>query len=588
MVVIEQIKLPVGHTKEDVSGQVCKRLGIKDTDKCPAYEIIKRSIDARKKPDIFFVYSVEIIDRKFSIPKKADKRYVKETLQERYRWVGEGICGSDHNNITAEDKRSLIYTIEKKDNVHKNVSVYKSDSPDSDKHKGAAVQDSLVRPIVVGFGPAGMFCALFLARAGLNPIVLERGKPVDERVKDVESFFVGGTLNENSNVQFGEGGAGTFSDGKLNTGVGSQGGRSREVLVTFAEHGAPEEILYDNKPHIGTDVLVNVVKSVREEIISLGGEMFFDSCLTDIKLSPDGAVTSVIYRNTETGDENEIVTGAVCLAIGHSARDTFAMLYEKGVPMQQKAFAVGLRIEHPQSLIDRFMYGEDHEELRRKYRLPAADYKLTAHTGSGRGVYSFCMCPGGFVVDSSSEQGMTAVNGMSYFARNGANANSALIVSVSGKDFGEGVLDGVEFQRKLERAAFIEGGKGDGIPVQLLGDFLKNKKSTCIGAVTPCIKGDFTLGNLREVIPPFVSDAIAECMPAFEKRIPGFSMGDACLSGVESRTSSPVRILRGENRMSEICGLFPCGEGAGYAGGIMSSAVDGIKAAEDIFYFQLQ
>ena len=582
MVVVEQIKLPVGHTKEDVSAQVCKRLGIKDTGKCPAYEMIRRSIDARKKPDIFFVYSVMISEPGFRIPKKADKRYVKEAEQERYRWVGEDICGADRiHKISADD-----HMAEGGDSAHRSGFLPDSDSTDPVGHKGVAVHDSLCRPVVVGFGPAGMFCALFLARAGLRPVVMERGKPADERIKDVEDFFAGGTLKENSNVQFGEGGAGTFSDGKLNTGVGAQGGRSREVLVTFARHGAPEEILYDNKPHIGTDVLVNVVKSIREEIIFLGGEVLFDSRLTDIKLSPDGSVASVIYRSTEMGDENEIRTDALCLAIGHSARDTFAMLYEKGVPMQQKAFAVGLRIEHPQSLIDRFMYGDDHEELRRKYGLPAADYKLTAHTGSGRGVYSFCMCPGGFVVNSSSEQGMTAVNGMSYHARDGANANSALIVTVSGEDFGRGVLDGVEFQRRLERAAYAEGaGK---VPVQLLGDFLENKKSTGLGTVNPCIKGGYDLGNLREVLPTFVSDAIAECMPAFEKRIPGFSMGDACLSGVESRTSSPVRILRGGDRMSDIRGLFPCGEGAGYAGGIMSSAVDGIKAAEDIFRFKQQ
>lgn len=573
MVVIEQIKLGVGYTKEDLSAQVCKKLGIRDTGKCPAYEIVRRSIDARKKPDIFFVYSVKINDPSFRIPKKADKRYVKVIVEDRYRWAGGDICGSDHSHkICADDHMSEGGNRPRKDG---------SGSPDTDERRSFAVQDGLCRPVVVGFGPAGMFCALFLARAGLKPLVLERGKPVDERVKDVEGFFAGGALKENSNVQFGEGGAGTFSDGKLNTGVGSQGGRSREVLVTFAQHGAPEEILYDNKPHIGTDVLVNVVKSIREEVISLGGEVLFDSCLTDIKLSPEGAVGSVVYRSTETGNENEIRTDAVCLAIGHSARDTFAMLNEKGVPMQKKAFAVGLRIEHPQSLIDRFMYGDDHEELRRKYGLPAADYKLTAHTASGRGVYSFCMCPGGFVVNSSSEQGMTAVNGMSYHARDGANANSALIVTVSGEDFGGGVLDGVEFQRKLERAAYAEGaGK---VPVQLLGDFLENKKSAGLGAVKPCIKGGYDLGNLREVLPTFVSDAIAECMPAFEKRIPGFSMGDACLFGVESRTSSPVRILRGEARMSEIRGLFPCGEGAGYAGGIMSSAVDGIKAAEGIF-----
>ena len=575
MIVTEQLKLHVGHTRDDLCRQVCKKLGIKDAGKCPDFEIIKRSLDARKKPDIFFVYSVEITEPGFKVSKKADKRYVKQVEDEGYDFFGEvGSCNKFPEHF---DKLSvaLVEGNSKRDCISGNVRFDRLPSAGSGQSSERGRSSERERPVVVGFGPAGMFCALMLARAGLKPIVLERGKPADDRIKDVESFFAGGELNEDSNVQFGEGGAGTFSDGKLNTGTGKQGGRAREVLVTFTRHGAPEEILYDNKPHIGTDVLVNVIKGIRDEILRLGGEILFNARFEEPVFDKEGCVRGCVYQSTE---RKEIRTRAICLAIGHSARDTFEALYRKNVPMQQKAFAVGVRIEHPQELIDRFVYGDRHNDLRDRFGLPAGDYKLTAHTRDGRGVYSFCMCPGGFVVNSSSERGMTAVNGMSYHARDGANANSAIVVTVTGEDFGSGVLAGLEFQRQLEKAAYREGaGK---VPVQLLGDFEKNRISTGLGGVVPCIKGEWVFGNLRKVLPEFISGSILECMEHFDKKIPGFAMPDACLSGVESRTSSPVRILRDETGMSEIRGLFPCGEGAGYAGGIMSAAVDGIKCAE--------
>ena len=410
-----------------------------------------------------------------------------------------------------------------------------------------------------------------LAQAGFTPILLERGEAVEERQKKVDHFWTTGELDTQSNVQFGEGGAGTFSDGKLNTLVKDNHGRSRFVLKTFVEFGANDDILYESKPHIGTDILVDVVRNMRNEIIQMGGDIRFNSQVTDLRIT-DGEVSAV-----EVNHEQWIDTKAVVLAIGHSARDTFQMLLDRQIPMRSKAFAVGVRVEHPQSLINENQYGKDYPDS-----LPAAAYKLTRKVADDRGVYSFCMCPGGYVVNASSEDEMTAVNGMSYNARAGENANSAMIISVRPEDFGsEEPLAGVEFQRKLERAAYREG-KGK-IPVQLFGDFCKNQVSTALGDIRPNTKGEWTFGNVRSIFPEHLSAGLEEGIKGCEKLIPGFSREDALLLGVESRTSSPVRIERDNDHLqSEITGIYPCGEGAGYAGGIMSAAMDGIKVAEAI------
>ena len=426
------------------------------------------------------------------------------------------------------------------------------------------------RPVVVGSGPAGLFCAWILALAGCRPILLERGACVEERQRDVEEFWKSGILNPMSNVQFGEGGAGTFSDGKLNTLVKDTSGRNRFVLETFVRFGAPPEILYEQKPHIGTDILIRVVKNMRLAICGAGGEVRFHSQVTDIVLDE----TSLV--GVQVNQEEELETDTVIFAVGHSARDTFEMLYEKNLPMQAKSFAVGVRAEHPQKMINASQYGAESVP-----GLPAAPYKVTAKLENGRGVYSFCMCPGGYVVNASSEEGRLAVNGMSYHARAGENANSAIIVTVTPEDYGsEHPLAGMEFQRKLEERAFRAG--GGKIPVQRLEDFCKNQISTSFGNVEPQMKGAYAFGDVRGIFPQVLAESIEEGMRQFEHKITGFSDGDTLLSGVESRTSSPVKIPRDENMESEIKGIFPCGEGAGFAGGITSAAMDGMKVAEAV------
>ena len=538
MIVINQIKVEVdknnfndaSRTDALIKKDIAKKLRLKSASDVSAYKIIKKSLDARKKPVLFYIYSV-VLDMK--MPSKADKKFVSDYKKEKYKFPYAGA--------------------------------------------GNVAQKSGKRPVVVGFGPGGMFSALLLARAGFKPIVLERGMDADSRNRDVEEYWNGGKLKLNSNVQFGEGGAGTFSDGKLYTGIGKSAGRVDFVLETFADAGANEDILYEAHPHIGTDVLCDVVKNIRKEIISLGGEVRFNSLFDSIK-TENGEVVGCTYTDITDNTTNSIETDSIILAIGHSARDTFRLLRDSNVNMEAKGFAVGMRVIHKQSIIDRFTYGDSNDDG----TFPASDYKLTAHTENGRGVYSFCMCPGGYVVDSSSENERICVNGMSYSDRNSGYANSAIIVNCDPGDFGDDLFSGMYFQEELEHKAFVAG-QGR-IPVQNYGDYKTGKVSDSIDE-NAAIRGQYTLSNLRDVFPDFVNDSIIEAFDIFNKRIDGFNGADTVCAAVESRTSSPVRILRDEYGHSNTKGLFPCGEGAGYAGGITSAAVDGIKCAENVAAF---
>ena len=529
MIKINQLKVPV--TDKSPDDDAALKSAVRKALKLPSkydfnYKIVKKSVDARKKDKLLYIYSVEV-----------SLINCKETVVLKKL--------HDHNITTANDR------------------VYEFPEPVLSKEH---------RICIVGSGPAGLFCALFLARQGYRPVIFERGMAVEERIQAVDEFWATGKLNINSNIQFGEGGAGTFSDGKLNTAVKEKNGRIRKVLETFCEYGAPYDIMYTNKPHIGTDILKIVVKNIREEIIKLGGEVHFNSCVTDIDIV-NHKVAGITINNKDSYDCDILV-----LATGHSARDTFEMLKNKqDVIMEPKAFAVGLRVEHSQQMITEHAYGNTFFAS-----LPVADYKVTAQTAGGRGVYSFCMCPGGYVVNASSEEGYTCVNGMSYSKRDGINANSAIIVTIDSKDYGEkDVLDGMYFQRKLEKAAYMQG--MGAVPYQLNEDFQRGIKSTGYAGIVPQIKGLSIPANLREVLPDFLCDSIIDGMKSFDKIINGFNMPDAVFSGVESRTSSPVRILRGDTLQSAgVAGLYPCGEGAGYAGGITSAAVDGIKVAEAI------
>lgn len=521
---IQQLKLPVTHTEQELRDRIIRTLRIRP-EELIRYEIVRRSLDARKE-ELRYVYLIDAdVKREAAVLKKC-RGSAEKAKRVRYRFPEPGTGRLSH------------------------------------------------RPVIVGTGPAGLFCGLMLARAGYAPVLLERGQRAEERVETVDRFWRLGILDPQSNVQFGEGGAGTFSDGKLNTLVKDPAGRNRKVLELFVEAGAPKEILYEQKPHLGTDLLVGIVRCMREEIVRLGGDIRFGCRMTDLVLE-SGAVRGIVTRSG--GREPEVLKAEqVVLAIGHSARDTFAVLKERGVPMQPKAFAVGVRVEHPQEMINRSQYGEGYPRV-----LPPASYKVTRRLEDGRGVYSFCMCPGGYVVNASSEKGMLAVNGMSYQARDGRNANSAMIVTVTPADYGgTDVLAGVEFQRKLERAAYELG--GGRIPVQTFGDFCADRASVRLGDINPCIKGAYELTSVRAIFPPELSRALEEGLRGCGRLIPGFAGPDAVLSGVESRTSSPVRILRNEELESGISGLYPCGEGAGYAGGITSAAMDGLKIAEAI------
>ncbi len=558
MIRIQQLKLRIGHTDGELEEKICRLLRCKPQDLL-SYEIRRRSIDARKKPELYYNYTIDC--------HMTDQR---QTLKR----AGKSVCIAQESRYRFPESGSVL-----------------------PGHP----------PVIVGTGPAGLFCGLMLAKYGYRPLLVERGTDVDTRIQDVARFWETGELNPLSNVQFGEGGAGTFSDGKLNTLVKDPSGRNREVLRLFVKAGADPSILYDSKPHIGTDALVSIIKNIRKEIQDWGGTVRFNAKVTGI-LHDKGKITNVIINDTES-----IPCETVVLATGHSARDTFQMLFDTGLTMESKEFAAGFRVEHRQSAINLSQYG-----MADVAQTGAAPYKVTAQTASGRGVYSFCMCPGGWVVNASTEEGRLAVNGMSYSDRAGRNANSAIIVSVKKSDFpSDHPLAGIAFQRTLEEAAYqVGGGK---IPVQRLEDFrtvfatrtfsfvrvAKTEHSTDICSFScnqskevrqvsgqtseqvcepfrPCIKGQYVFADLTNVLPEEMTRAFLEGMEQFSHKIKGFADGDTLISAVESRTSSPVRILRDETYQGSLKGVYPCGEGAGYAGGILSAAMDGLRIAETI------
>ncbi|MGY4831274.1 NAD(P)/FAD-dependent oxidoreductase [Sphaerotilaceae bacterium SBD11-9] len=548
MLRITELRLPLNHAEGELRPAILKRLGVADA-ALKSFTVFKRAYDARKKSAVVLIYTLdcEVADEAAVLKRMSSDTHVKPSPDTNYRFAG-----------------------------HAPADFFAEERP---------------RPLVIGFGPCGIFAALILAQMGLRPIVLERGKEVRQRTQDTWGLWRKRVLNPESNVQFGEGGAGTFSDGKLWSQISDPRHLTRKVLTEFVKAGAPEEILYVSKPHIGTFRLVSMVEKIRADIVALGGEIRFEQRVTDVRIEagPDGNHV----RGVALASGEELRADHVVLALGHSARDTFAMLHERGVYMEAKPFSVGFRVEHPQSLIDRARFGPSAGHP----ILGAADYKLVHHASNGRAVYSFCMCPGGTVVAATSEPNRVVTNGMSQYSRNERNANAGIVVGINPQDYrrdpnGSGPvnpLDGIAFQRVWESRAFELGGGSYEAPGQLVGDFIKGQRSTVLGKVEPSYKPGVLLGDLKTSLPDYAIAAVREALPAFERQIKGFSMPDAVLTGVETRTSSPLRITRGKDFQSlNVKGLYPAGEGAGYAGGIMSAGVDGIEVAEAVGAQMLQ
>ncbi|MSP86825.1 MAG: NAD(P)/FAD-dependent oxidoreductase [Methylotenera sp.] len=533
MLRITEIKLPLEHQPNDIVAAVIKKLGINATDLVD-YSIFKRGVDARKANAILLAYTLD---------------------------------------VSVKGEAKVLAKLRKDPHV--------KPAPDTSYHFVAQAPATLKnRPVIVGLGPSGLFAALILAQSGFKPLVLERGKAVRKRTKDTFNFWRKSALNTESNVQFGEGGAGTFSDGKLYSQIKDPKHYGRKVLNEFVTAGAPEEILYVSHPHIGTFRLVGMVEKMRETIIALGGEIRFESRVDDIEIAPNtqgqNQVQAVVLQNGE-----RITTNHLVLAVGHSARDTFEMIYKRGIYIEAKPFSIGFRIEHPQSLIDSARHGPNAQHP----ILGAAEYKLVHHASNGRSVYSFCMCPGGTVVASASEAGCVVTNGMSQYSRNERNANAGIVVGITPEvDFPDDPLAGMALQRKWEHQAFLLGGSTYQAPGQLIGDFLANQPSTQFGEVTPSYMPSVHLTNLDKALPEYAISAIREAIPQFAKQIKGFDLPDGILTGVETRTSSPIRIKRNDDNLQSINtqGLYPTGEGAGYAGGILSAGVDGIRVAEAV------
>jgi uncharacterized FAD-dependent dehydrogenase len=537
---LEEITLKLNEAEPILIYKIAEILNI-EIGEILTYKIIKKALDSRRKSNILFVYSV---DAEITNPKKFLTEFEKS---------------SDLNkNKIIRHKIRLVETY-----------VYQI--------KSVPKKSITQRPIVVGSGPSGLFATLVLAKAGLKPLLIERGKDVDSRINDVKLFFTEGKLNPESNIQFGEGGAGTFSDGKLYTLINDP--RKKFIFETFISAGAPEEIATDAHPHIGTDRIRPAIKNIRQEIINLGGEVRFETCLTDLKIEK-GKISEAIFD-----DKEKIKVSELILAVGHSARDTYEMLFKNKLNIAQKPFSIGLRIEHDAETMKKIQYGTFYSHP----NLPAARYALACQTPNHRPVYTFCMCPGGYVIAAASENETVVTNGMSEYSRNGKNSNSALLVNVYPTDFGsDHPLAGVEFQRKWEKAAYIAGGSNYNAPAQLVGDFLKNRPSSEIKNIPATYKPGITLGSFNNCLPDYILDSIREALPIFNQKIKGFSGPEALLTGVETRSSSPIRILRDELLESNIKGIYPIGEGAGYAGGIISSAIDGLKVAEIIIekYFK--